>query len=105
IFALTFQLLAVNPAPEAGVPWKVTTEESKVKSPWKPTRLSAELMFEVVTGNVKFVMFVPMFAVGKDSVATADGVTRRADELTRLIEAKEFPGSGLARVGVKFPLM
>ena len=105
IFALTFQLLAVNPAPEAGVPWKVTTEESKVKSPWKPTRLSAALMVDVVTGKVKFITFVPMFAIGKDTVATTDGVTRRADELTRLTEAVEFPGSGLARVGVKSPLM
>src|SRR5256886_3421218 len=64
-FPLTFQLVAVNPAGDAGVPWKVTTEESKAKSPWKPTRLSAELMFDVVTGSVKFVMFVPMFAIGK----------------------------------------
>src|SRR5438132_5176550 len=90
-FPLTFQLVAVNPAGDAGVPWKVTTEESKVKSPWKPTRLSAALMDEVVTARVKFVMFNPMFAVGNDTVATTDGATRLADELTRLIEAVEFP--------------
>jgi hypothetical protein len=50
IFPETFQLLAVSPAPCAGVTWKVTTEELKVKSPWNPTWLSAGLISEVTTG-------------------------------------------------------
>ena len=37
-FAETFQLVAVSPAPLTGVVWKVTTVESKVKSPWNPTK-------------------------------------------------------------------
>lgn len=49
-FPVTFQLLAVNPAAEMGGDWKVMTVSSKVKSPWNPTRLSAALMFVVVTG-------------------------------------------------------
>src|SRR5438445_581957 len=36
----TFQFVAVSPALDTGVLWKVTTDESKVKSPWNPTRLS-----------------------------------------------------------------
>ena len=47
---VTFQLRAVSPAPETGVAWKATTEESKVKSPWNPTRLSAPLIVVVTTG-------------------------------------------------------
>ena len=46
----TFQLLAVSPALETGGLWKVTTDESKVKSPWNPIRLSAALIVEVTTG-------------------------------------------------------
>ena len=46
----TFQFVEVSPALETGGFWKVTTVESKVKSPWKPTRLSAELRLELVTG-------------------------------------------------------
>ena len=45
----TFQLLAVSPAGETGLTWKVTTVSSKVKSPWKPTRPSELLRVEVVT--------------------------------------------------------
>ena len=33
----TFQLAAVMPAGWTNGVWKVTTEESKVKSPWNPT--------------------------------------------------------------------
>ena len=47
---VTFQLLAVSPAPCVGVLWKVTTDWLKVKSPWNPTRLSAGLIAEVATG-------------------------------------------------------
>src|ERR1700730_8564496 len=47
---VTFQLVAVSPAPDTGVLWKVTTDESKVKSPWNPTRLSAPLIAVVTTG-------------------------------------------------------
>ena len=50
MFPDTFQLFAVSPAPCTGVLWKVTTVELKVKSPWNPTRLSAGLIVEVVTG-------------------------------------------------------
>src|ERR1051325_3699418 len=46
----TFQLLEVSPAGETGGFWKVTTVSSKVKSPWKPTRLSELLMLVVATG-------------------------------------------------------
>src|SRR5256885_3340644 len=38
---VTFQLLAVSPALETGTLWNVITDESKVKSPWNPIRLSA----------------------------------------------------------------
>src|ERR1051326_1269294 len=96
-FAVTFQFVAVKPAGDAGVAWKVTTDESKVKSPWKPMRLSEALMVDVVTGSVKLVTLVPTVATGKETVATADGRTRPDDEVS--------PGSGLARVGVKSPLM
>jgi hypothetical protein len=37
MFAETFQLLAVSPAGATNGDEKVTTVESKVKSPWKPT--------------------------------------------------------------------
>ena len=70
----TFQLLAVSPALETGGLWKVTTDESKVKSPWNPTRLSAPLIAEVTTGWVKLVTDVSMVAVGKETVATRIGV-------------------------------
>ena len=46
----TFQLLAVKPAGETGGFWKVMIVSSKVKSPWKATRLSAGLIVVVVTG-------------------------------------------------------
>jgi hypothetical protein len=46
----TFQLPPVSPAPDTGGFWKVTTEESKVKSPWNAIRLSAALIAEVSTG-------------------------------------------------------
>ena len=48
-FPVTFQFVPVSPAPDTGGLWKVTTDESKVKSPWNPTRLSAPLITEVVT--------------------------------------------------------
>src|SRR5205807_5572655 len=81
--ALTLQLDAVRPAGDAGVAWKVTTDGSKVKSPWKPLRSSATSMFVVVTGSVKFVVLVLMLAIGKETVATAEGVTRLAEGATR----------------------
>jgi hypothetical protein len=37
MFAETFQVLAVSPAACTNGLWNVTTVESKVKSPWKPT--------------------------------------------------------------------
>src|SRR5204863_1849774 len=59
----TFQLLAVSPAPDTGVPWKLTTVSSKVKSPWNPIRLSEELRVEVTTACVKLVTAVVTVAV------------------------------------------
>src|SRR5438477_9590100 len=50
MFPDTFQLAAVSPVPDTGVPWKVTTVSSKVKSPWNPIRLSDGLRAEVTTG-------------------------------------------------------
>ena len=50
MFEETFQLLAVSPAPATCGVVKLTIAESKVKSPWNPTRLSAKLMAEVTTG-------------------------------------------------------
>ena len=50
MFPDTFQLLTESPALETGGFWKVTTVESKVKSPWNPTRLSVSLMAVVATG-------------------------------------------------------
>ena len=49
-FVDIFQLLAVSPAGEIAGDWKLMIAESKVKSPWNPIRLSAELMVDVVTG-------------------------------------------------------
>ena len=55
----TFQLLPVSPAPCTNVPEgvgagttlpKLTTAESNVKSPWKPTKLSRGSMNVVITG-------------------------------------------------------
>ena len=37
MLAETFQLLAVSPADDTNGAEKVMTDESKVKSPWKPT--------------------------------------------------------------------
>src|SRR5204863_7862900 len=72
----TFQLLAVSPAPDTGVPWKVTTVSSKVKSPWNPIRLSALSMAEVTTGWVKLVAEMSMVAIGRETMAirVGDGV-------------------------------
>ena len=59
MFAETFQLVEVSPAPATNAPEgvgagttlpKLTTAESKVKSPWKPTKLSRGSMNVVITG-------------------------------------------------------
>ena len=54
-FDETFQLLAVSPEGDDAGLAKVTTDESKVKSPWKPTKLLPPLVVEsmsvVVTGS------------------------------------------------------
>ena len=94
---LTFQFVAVNPAVDAGVAWKVTTDESNVKSPWNPTRLSDALMFVVVTASVKSVTFVLTFPMGKETVATEDGVSG--------CTAAEFARSRFASAGVTSPVM
>ena len=47
---VTFQLVPVRPEAEIGGFWKVTIEESKVKSPWNAIRLSVSLIAVVVTG-------------------------------------------------------
>jgi len=46
----TFQLTAVSPAACTCGVVKLTFAESKVRSPWNPTRLSAGLIAEVTTG-------------------------------------------------------
>ena len=48
--ATTLQFVAVSPEPDTGELWKATIDESKVKSPWNPIRLSEPLIVEVVTG-------------------------------------------------------
>ena len=52
MFAETFQLLAVSPAAATNGAEKVTTVESKVKSPWKPTKPKAGSMFVVRNGSM-----------------------------------------------------
>ena len=47
---VTFQFVPVSPPLDIGVLWKATMDESKIKSPWKPTRLSLALIVEVVIG-------------------------------------------------------
>ena len=71
---VTFQFVLVRPAAEIGVVWKVTIEESKVKSPWNPTRLSVPLIAEVVTFATKLVAEVLTFATGKLTVTISVGV-------------------------------
>ena len=90
----TFQLEAVNPAPEAGVAWKFTTVESKLNSPWKAWRLSALSILEVVTGSVKFVTLVLMLAIGRDTVATAEGALISDDGRGTLAESVGLLPSG-----------
>jgi hypothetical protein len=51
MFAETFQLVAVSPAPCTNGGEKVTAVESKVKSPWKPTSLRLGSMNVVFTGS------------------------------------------------------
>ena len=46
----TFQFVAVRPEPDTGGFWNVMTVSSKVKSPWKLTRLSELLIAVVTTG-------------------------------------------------------
>lgn len=48
-FPETFQFVPVSPVPDTGGLWNVKTDESKVKSPWNPTRLSPLLSVVVVT--------------------------------------------------------
>src|SRR5262245_35497153 len=65
----TFQLVPVRPAPDTGGFWKVTIDESKVKSPWNPTRLSAPLIAVFVTCSVKLVTPVLMVSFGKKTTS------------------------------------
>lgn len=92
--AATVQLEAVNPAPEAGVAWKVTTVESKLNSPWKAWRLSVLSILEVDTGSVKFVTLVLMLAIGRDTVATAEGALLFDDGPGTFAEATGLLPSG-----------
>ena len=48
--AVTFQLVPVSPLAVTGGLWKAITDESKVKSPWKPIKLSPELIVVVTMG-------------------------------------------------------
>ena len=72
--AETFQFPPVRPAGDTGVDWKVTIVESKVKSPWNPTRLLALLIIVVATGCEKSVIAVLIDAVGNETIAVTGGV-------------------------------
>lgn len=75
MLAITFQLLLVRPVPLIGELWKVMIVESKVKSPWNPTRLSDALSDVVTTGCVKSVVAILTVATGNETVpAIGDGV-------------------------------
>ncbi len=73
MFDETFQLLAVRPAGEVPTLWKLITAESKLKSPWNPTRLSAPLIAEVVIVCVKLVTAVLTVPIGRLTDATRTG--------------------------------
>ena len=51
-FPLTIQSLAVSPAGWTGSAWKVTSDESKTRSPRNPIRSSAPSIVKVRTGKV-----------------------------------------------------
>jgi hypothetical protein len=73
-FAETFQLVEVSPAAETGVAWKVITDESKVKSPWNPTRLREGSIAVLSTVWVKLVTAVLIVAKGNEIVTGMWGV-------------------------------
>jgi hypothetical protein len=76
MFAETFQLVAVSPAEFVYGDEKVTIAESKVKSPWKPIRLSLLKSVVVVTGSMITVAMgteLSKMSVGRDTVI-GDGV-------------------------------
>ena len=64
-FPLTLQSLAVSPAGWTGVSWKLTTDESKTRSPSNPIRLSATSIVKVSTGKVNVLVRAGMLAIGK----------------------------------------
>jgi hypothetical protein len=71
MFPATVQPLAVSPAPCTGGDEKLTTAESKTKSPWKPMKLRRGSMFVVTTGLMITVAMgteVSMVSIGRDTV-------------------------------------
>ena len=64
-FPLTVQSLAVSPANWTGISWKLITDESKTRSPWNPTRLSARSILKVSTGKVKLLTKPGISDIGK----------------------------------------
>ena len=70
-FPDTFHWVAVSPAGCTG--WlrsKLTTDESKVKSPWKPIKFWLAVMFVVITGSMITVVIgteVSKVSIGRDT--------------------------------------
>src|SRR5437016_3414299 len=85
MFPDTFQLPPVSPLFITGGFEKVTTVSSKVKSPWKPTKLTSAVMVVVTTGSGMTVVMgtdVLKAAVGRDTViAPGVGVCAEATPL------------------------
>jgi hypothetical protein len=71
MFAETFQLPLVSPAFCTNGAMKVTFPESKVKSPWKPTKLRLPSMFAVINGSMIF--WAIGTEVGKLSIGSDTG--------------------------------
>ena len=93
-FPVTFQLPAVSPLFCTGGAEKVATVSSKVKSPWKPTKLKLASMFVAATGSgitVEMGTDVSKVAVGRDTV-TGIGVGVCA-EATPLISKEAVAAS------------
>jgi hypothetical protein len=94
IFPVTFQLPAVRPVFITGGVENVATVSSKLKSPWKPTKLKSGVIVVVTTGSVITVEMgteVSKVAVGRDTV-TAPGVGVCA-EATPLMSKEAVPAS------------
>ena len=72
MFPVTFQLLLVRPAGSTGGSSKASTVESKMKSPWNPTKLSVGLMDEAETVATKLEVDVSIATLGKLTVVIVE---------------------------------